>query len=69
LIAETGRWPWIVHGLQKIENAVSPNISPGNIIFSLVSLSLVYGVLMIVGISLALKFGKSDPPAPDVIGE
>jgi len=69
LIAETGRWPWIVHGLQKIEDAVSPNISPGNIIFSLVSLSLVYGVLMIVGISLALKYGKSDPPAADVRGE
>jgi cytochrome d ubiquinol oxidase subunit I len=69
LIAETGRWPWIVHGLQKIEDAVSPNISPGNIIFSLVSLSLVYGVLMIVGISLALKYGKSDPPAVDVRGE
>ncbi len=69
LVAETGRWPWIVHGLLKIEDAVSPNVSAGNIIFSLVSLSLVYGVLMIVGISLALKYGKGDPPAADVIGE
>jgi cytochrome d ubiquinol oxidase subunit I len=55
--------------LLKIEDAVSPNVSAGNIIFSLVSLSLVYGVLMIVGISLALKYGKGDPPAADVIGE
>jgi len=69
ILTETGRWPWIVHGLQKVEDAVSPNVSAGNIIFSLVSLSLVYGVLMIVGISLALKHGKSDPPAADVIGE
>jgi len=69
LVAETGRWPWIVHGLLKIEDAVSPNVSAGNIIFSLVSLSLVYGVLMIVGVSLALKYGKGDPPAADVIGE
>ena len=29
LIAETGRWPWIVHGLQKIEDAVSPSHHPG----------------------------------------
>ena len=69
ILTETGRWPWIVHGLQKIEDAVSPNVSAGNIIFSLVSLSLVYGVLMIVGISLGLKYGKSDPPAADVRGE
>jgi len=69
ILTETGRWPWIVHGLQKVEDAVSPNVSAGNIIFSLVSLSLVYGVLMIVGISLALKHGKGDPPAADVIGE
>ena len=69
ILTETGRWPWIVHGLQKIEDAVSPNVSTGNIIFSLVSLSLVYGVLMIVGISLGLKYGKSDPPAADVRGE
>ncbi len=69
LVAETGRWPWIVRGLLKIEDAVSPNVSSGNIIFSLVSLSLVYGLLMIVGISLGLKYGKSDPPAADAIGE
>jgi cytochrome d ubiquinol oxidase subunit I len=69
ILTETGRWPWIVHGLQKIEDAISPNVSAGNIIFSLVSLSLVYGVLMIMGISLGLKYGKSDPPAADVRGE
>lgn len=69
LIAETGRWPWIVHGLQKIEDAVSPNVSSGNIIFSLVSFSLIYGVMLIVGVSLALKYGKSDPPPADVRGE
>ncbi len=69
ILTETGRWPWIVHGLQKVEDAVSPNVSSGNILFSLISLSLVYGVLMIVGISLALKYGKGDPPAADVIGE
>jgi len=69
ILTETGRWPWIVHGLQKVEDAVSPNVSAGNIIFSLVSLSLVYGVLMIVGISLGLKYGKSDPPTADVRGE
>ncbi len=45
ILTETGRWPWIVHGLQKVEDAVSPNVSSGNIIFSLVSFSLIYGVM------------------------
>jgi cytochrome d ubiquinol oxidase subunit I len=65
LVAETGRWPWIVHGLQKIEDAVSPNVTPGNIVFSLVVFAVLYGVLAVVGISLMLKYGKSDPPAAE----
>lgn len=69
LVAETGRWPWIVHGLQKIEDAVSPSITPGNIIFSLISFAVLYGVLAVVGISLMLKYGKSDPAAAEGKGE
>jgi cytochrome d ubiquinol oxidase subunit I len=69
LVAETGRWPWIVNGLQKIEDAVSPNITPGNIIFSMVSFLIIYGVLAVVGVSLMLKYGKSDPSAAEGKGE
>ena len=65
LVAETGRWPWIVHGLQKIEDAVSPSITPGNIIFSMVSFLILYTVLAIFGVSLMLKYGKSDPPGEE----
>jgi len=69
LVAETGRWPWIVHGLQKIEDAVSPSITPGNIIFSLVSFIILYGILAVIGVSLMLKYGKSDPAAEEGKGE
>jgi len=69
LVAETGRWPWIVHGLQKIEDAVSPSITPGNIIFSLISFIILYGVLAVIGVSLMLKYGKSDPAAEEGKGE
>jgi cytochrome d ubiquinol oxidase subunit I len=69
LVAETGRWPWIVHGLQKIEDAVSPSITVGSILFSLVSFLILYGVLAIVGVSLILKFGKSDPAVVEGKGE
>lgn len=69
LVAETGRWPWIVHGLQKIEDAVSPSITAGNIFFSLISFLILYGVLAVVGVSLMLKYGKSDPAAVVEKGE
>jgi len=69
LIAETGRWPWIVHGLQKIEDAVSPAITPGSILFSLVSFLVLYSVLGVIGVSLMLKYGKSDPLAAEGKGE
>jgi cytochrome d ubiquinol oxidase subunit I len=69
LVAETGRWPWIVHGLQKIEDAVSPTITPGNIIFSMVSFLVLYGVLAVLGISLMLKYGTAEVPAAEGKGE
>ncbi len=61
LLTETGRFPWIVYELQKIEDAVSPNVSAGTILFSLISFTLLYGVLMVIGIRLALEYGKRDP--------
>lgn len=69
IIAETGRYPWIVRGLQKIKDAVSPNITTGNILFSLVTLTLLYAVLIVVGVSLALKYGTSDPVLTEEKGE
>ena len=69
IIAETGRWPWIVHGLQKIEDAVSPTITPGNIIFSLVSFLILYSVLGFIGVKLMIKYGTIDPELAEGKGE
>jgi cytochrome d ubiquinol oxidase subunit I len=60
IMAETGRWPWIVFGLQKIENAVSPNVPAWNVAFSLVVLGVLYGVLTVVAVKLGFKYGKAD---------
>lgn len=66
ILAETGRFPWIVYGLQKIEDAVSPNVSLGNIWFSLASFTLIYAVLMVMGVRLALEYGKKAPLLAEV---
>jgi len=68
ILAETGRWPWIVYGLQKVEDAISPNVPAWNIGVSLVSLTLLYGVIMVIGVRLALRFGKGDPAPAEVLG-
>ena len=65
ILAETGRWPWIVFGLQKIEAAVSPNVPAWNVWFSMVSLTVLYGVIMVIGAKLALKYATGDPVPTD----
>jgi len=57
ILAEVGRWPWIVYQLLRIEDAVSPNVPASSVAFSLIVLTLLYLVLAIVGVALALKYG------------
>lgn len=61
ILTETGRQPWIVHGLLKTENAVSPTINMGTILFSLIGFVLIYAVLMAVDVYLLVRFAKSGP--------
>jgi cytochrome d ubiquinol oxidase subunit I len=73
LMTELGRQPWIVFGLQRTENAVSPNVSTGMVALSLILFALIYGVLMVADIYLLAKYGKQGPveegePAPEDAG-
>jgi cytochrome d ubiquinol oxidase subunit I len=62
VLTETGRQPWIVHGLLKTENAVSP-LSPGMVLLTLVGFVLIYGVLMGFDAYLLVKYAKAGLPA------
>jgi len=42
MAAEVGRQPWIVQGLMRTKDAISPNVSSGQIIFSLCLFTVVY---------------------------
>lgn len=64
LFTEIARQPWIVFGLQKTADAVSPNVSTGMILFSLIGFTLVYAVLMAANIYLLLKFAKNPISEP-----
>lgn len=71
IVTEMGRQPWIVQGLLKTENAVSPNLTPGMILFTLIGFVLIYAALMVADVYLLVRFSKAGPDATDrgVIGE
>ncbi len=60
-VTEGGRQPWIVYGLQKVSQAVSPNVTDAELWISLTGFTLVYGVLAIAAIYLARKFVLKGP--------
>lgn len=63
-LAEIGRQPWIVHGLLKTNDAVSP-IPSSSVWISLTAFIIVYTLLGIVDIYLLRKFARKGPdPIP-----
>ncbi len=66
LMTELGRTPWVVFGLMKIQDAVSPNVSAGMLLITLVGFTVVYGALMAADIYLLLKYARSGAGKPEV---
>ncbi len=62
IVSEVGRQPWIVYGLMRTAEAVSP-ISTTQVFTSLVGFILVYGLLGAVGFYLMAKTVKQGPEA------
>jgi cytochrome d ubiquinol oxidase subunit I len=61
LVTEMGRQPWIVYGVLKTESGVSPILTGGSVLISLVVFTLLYGALMIVDIYLLAKYARHAP--------
>jgi cytochrome bd ubiquinol oxidase subunit I len=61
VMTEMGRQPWIVFGLQRVEDAVSPNLTAGMVAFSLIAFALTYGLLMTADVYLLAKYSKQGP--------
>lgn len=67
-MAEVGRQPWMVYGLQKVENAVSPAVSAGEILTTLIGFTVIYGLLAVADFYLLVKFIKQGPDEPVTVG-
>ena len=59
--AEVGRQPWIVQGLMKTKDAISPTVSAGDIGLSLTIFALLYLVLFIAWVRVVSKVIADGP--------
>lgn len=55
-VAEGGRQPWIVVGLQKTAAAVSPNLTGTDVWISLIGFTLIYLILAIIALKVAFNY-------------
>lgn len=69
IMAEMGRQPWIVSGLLKVEEAVSPNVSSAAIWTTMIGFSVVYILLILADVYLLAKYAKMEPEDINLIKE
>jgi cytochrome bd ubiquinol oxidase subunit I len=60
IVAEVGRQPWIVYGVMKTSDAVSP-IATSQVATTLIGFILIYGLLGAVGYFLMFKYARKGP--------
>ncbi|CAM4310712.1 cytochrome ubiquinol oxidase subunit I [Paenibacillus macerans] len=61
IMTEIGRQPWTVFGLMQTKDSVSPSVTGGQILFSLIAFTLIYAVLGAVMAYLFVKVIKKGP--------
>ncbi|XVU21462.1 cytochrome ubiquinol oxidase subunit I [Actinoplanes sp. CA-054009] len=62
IFTEMGRQPWTVFGLFKTSESVSPSVSTGEAATSLITLTVLYGVLAVVEFGLFFKYARAGAP-------
>lgn len=58
IMTEVGRQPWVVFGLQKTADGVSPTVSAGMVLTSLIGFTVVYGLIAAALVYLFVHFVK-----------
>jgi cytochrome d ubiquinol oxidase subunit I len=63
IFTEMGRQPWTVVGLYRTADSVSPSVSGGAALTSLIVFTALYGILAVIEIGLVVKYVKIGPPS------
>lgn len=61
IMAEMGRYPWVVYGLMTMEDGVSTVTNPTYLAISLIGFVAVYTVLAVVTVMLMKRYALRDP--------
>jgi cytochrome d ubiquinol oxidase subunit I len=70
-VTEIGRQPWVVYEELLVSDGVSPGVSGGEVLLTLIGFTLIYGVLAAVDLYLMRKYareGATDETTPDAVG-
>ncbi|MBI1377986.1 MAG: cytochrome ubiquinol oxidase subunit I [Frankiales bacterium] len=62
VFTEMGRQPWIVFGLMRTADGVSPTLSTAQVLISLIVFTLLYGGLAVIEVGLLVRAVKIGPP-------
>ena len=62
-VTEVGRQPWIVYGLMRTRDAVTPSVTGGDVLVSLLLYLIVYAVVFGAGIFYMAKVARGGPPS------
>ncbi|TBR13570.1 MAG: cytochrome ubiquinol oxidase subunit I [Lysobacter sp.] len=68
-VTEIGRQPWVVYGVLRTADAVSPSVQAGSVLASLIAFALVYAIVFGSGLWYIRKLVRRGPlphdPGPD----
>lgn len=67
MLTEMGRQPWIVQGLMRTEEGISPNLTVTDLWISLIGFTLVYGLLAVADFYLLWKYATSSAAGDELL--
>jgi cytochrome bd ubiquinol oxidase subunit I len=66
MTAELGRQPWLIYGLMRTAQGASPQVSEGNVLFTLIGFAGIYSVLSVLFLFLIyLEVQRGPAPQPN----
>ena len=69
IFTENARQPWAVFGLIKTADGVSPTVSAGTVLFSMVVFTALYGLLAVIEFGLIFKAIKLGPTSKETAND
>src|SRR5436190_5080972 len=62
-VTEVGRQPWVVYGLMRTRDAVSPSLTGSDVLLSLALYAIVYLVVFGAGVYYMVRLARAGPPS------